>query len=369
MKSLNFLAVIVLLFLLSELHSLPRFALQQKDKCISCHINPTGGIMRNENGFYFGKNVVSMSSPRDKDLVLSPKLSENISIGFDYRSQFIYSQEKNRSDFQDMTGLIYLNASVSKSIDVLARFDFINSIWEAYGVARILPNDSYIKVGSFVPYFGIRIDDHTSYTKGGDYGLLFSVGTLQGLIYNPLYTEAGVELGANISDWGLLTASVGKSKFNASLTTDPTFTSRFEINSSVDKIGYFLGGSFASTKVRVAGKRLNTFLYGGFAGFGTQNFSLIAEYDIASDLLAQKIKSNAMMIEASYLLTVGLEAIIRYDRFDPNQEIQDDELAHLVFGLEFFPYTFIELRPQFRMNLEKPSRNNNAFVLQFHFWY
>ncbi|MDQ7817833.1 MAG: hypothetical protein RDU14_12480 [Melioribacteraceae bacterium] len=369
MKTTSFVTLLFFIFIFSNISGLPRFALQQKDKCISCHINPTGGVMRNENGFYFGKNVVSMSSPRDKDLILSPKLTENISLGFDYRSQFIYSQEKDRADFQDMTGSIYLNASISRSIDVLARYDFINSIWEAYGVARILPNDSYIKVGSFVPYFGIRIDDHTSYTKGGDFGLLFSIGTLQGLIYNPLYTEAGIELGANISDWGLITASVGKSKFNASLTTDPTFTSRLEVNSSIDKMNYFLGGSFASTKVRAAGKRLNTILYGGFVGFGTQDFSLMGEYDVANDLLAQDIKSNAMMIEASYLLTVGLEAILRYDKFDPNKDIENDELAHLVFGFEFFPYTFIELRPQYRINLEEPSRNNNAFVLQFHFWY
>jgi hypothetical protein len=350
-------------------YSLPRFALQQKDKCISCHINPTGGIMRNENGFFFGRNVVSMSSPRDKNFIISPKLTDNVSFGFDYRSQLIYSQEKKRADFQDMTGSLYLNASVSSDIDVLARYDFPNSIWEAYGIARILPNNGYVKVGSFTPYFGIRIDDHTSYTKGGDYGLLFSVGTIQGLIYNPLYTETGIELGANFSNWGQLTASVGKSRFNGTLSSDPTFTSRFEVNSSIDQVGFFAGGSFASVKVRSLGQKLNTSLYGIFAGIGTQNFSLMGEYDIAKDFLAKDIVSNAMMIEASYLLTVGLEAVVRYDRFDKNKDLQNDELAHLIFGLEFFPFTFIEIRPQYRINIEEPSKGNNAFVLQFHFWY
>ncbi|MBS3946136.1 MAG: hypothetical protein KGZ42_11595 [Melioribacter sp.] len=367
MKTKYFL-IISLLFS-SSIYSLPRFALQQKDKCISCHINPTGGIIRNENGFFFGRNVVSMSSPRDKNFTISPKLTENVSFGFDYRSQLIYSQEKKRADFQDMTGSLYLNASVSSDIDILARYDFPNSIWEAYGIARILPNESYIKIGSFVPYFGIRIDDHTSYTKGGDYGLLFSIGAIQGLIYNPLYTETGIELGANLSDWGLLTASVGKSRFNGTLSSDPTFTSRFEINSSYDKIGFFAGGSFASAKVRSLGNKLNTILYGTFAGIGTQNFSLIGEYDIAKDFLAKGIVSSAMMLEASYLLTIGLEAVIRYDRFDKNLDIKEDELAHLIFGFEFFPFTFVELRPQYRINIENPEKGNNAFILQFHFWY
>lgn len=69
-----------------------------------------------------------MSSPRDKNFTISPKLTENVSFGFDYRSQLIYSQEKMRADFQEMTGSLYLNASVSIDIDILTRYDFPNSI-------------------------------------------------------------------------------------------------------------------------------------------------------------------------------------------------------------------------------------------------
>lgn len=369
MKSVLFYTILVSFVINSEIFSLPRFSLQQKDRCISCHINPTGGIIRNENGFFFGKNVVSRSSTIDKDLLLSPRLNENISFGLDFRSQYIFSQEKKRSDFQEMTGSVYLNASVSRKIDLLARYDFINSIWEAYGIARILPNESYIKVGTFAPYFGIRIDDHTSYTKGGDYGLLFSIGAIQGLIYNPFYVETGIELGINISSWGLFTASIGKNKFNASLTTDPTLTTRLEINSSVNKIGFNIGGSFASTKVRSGTNKLNTILYGGFAGIGTPDFSIMSEFDFARDYLARDLISSALMIEASYLIDIGIEAIVRYDRFDRDTKKDGDQLSHLIFGFELFPFAFVELRPQFRVNLEEPSKNNNAFVLQFHFWY
>jgi hypothetical protein len=66
---------------------------------------------------------------------------------------------------------------------------------------------------------------------------------------------------------------------------------------------------------------------------------------------------------------LGLDAVARFDRFDPNTNVSSDEFSHLLFGLEFFPYSFVELRPQFRINLENPEVNNNAFVLQFHLWY
>ena len=370
MKSVK--SVFVLLIFLSpfvEVFSLPRFGLLMQDKCSSCHVNPTGGEMRNENGFYFGKNVISMISPREKDFPLSSKLTNNVAVGFDYRTQYLYSQEKKRSDFQEMTGSIYLNASVSKKIDVVARYDFVNALWEGYGVAKILPNDSYIKVGSFIPYYGIRLDDHTSYTRGGDFGLLFSTGAVQGLMYNPFYIETGLELGANISKYAFLTASIGKSNSNAIFSTDPTFTARFEITPSIEKYSFLLGGSYASTKTRNLGSYLSTNLYGGFAGFGYKRFTLMGEYDIANDYISPNVKSSAMMIEASYSLMVGLDAVVRYDSFDPNVDLSRDEHAHLVLGFEFFPYSFVEVRPQYRINIEDPNTNNNAFVLQFHLWY
>ncbi len=93
-----------------------------------------------------------------------------------------------------MTGSVYGRVGLSKKINILARYDFVNDIWEAYGVAHILPNNSYIKAGSFQPNFGIRLDDHTAYPRGGDFFLLFQSGARTGLIYDPFYIESGGEL-------------------------------------------------------------------------------------------------------------------------------------------------------------------------------
>lgn len=348
--------------------ALPRFALQQKDKCSGCHVNPTGGIIRNENGFFFGKNVVSMISPRDEDFKLSPKISPSITYGFDYRSQYLYSGESKRADFQDMTGSMYLSAALAQNIDVIARYDFINRIWEGYGIAKILPNESYIKVGSFVPYFGIRLDDHTAYTRGGDYGLLFSKGIAQGMIYNPLYMETGIEIGANLSDNVLLTASVGKPKSHATLTYDPTYTARIEFTPVIEKVQLLFGASAANFKTDIFTSVLNSNLVGGFAGVGFKRFSLMGEYDIANDYMDKGIKTTALMIEASYQMMVGLDAVVRYDKLDTGLNTGDTKFSHLVLGFEFFPYSFVELRPQYRIASAGDS-TGNSFVLQFHFWY
>lgn len=360
----TFLAIIFF----SSSHALPRFALGQKDKCISCHVNPTGGLIRNESGFFFGKNVVSMISPRDEEFKLSPKLSESVLFGFDYRSQFMYSEELKKTDFMDMTGSVYLSAGLAPTIDVIARYDFVQRIWEGYGVARILPNESYIKAGSFVPYFGLRLDDHTAYTRGGDYGLLFSKGIAQGLIYNPLYVEAGIELGANLSDNLLLTASVGKPKSHSVFAFDPTYTARLEYSPVIENIQFTFGGSYASTKTNLFTEVLNTNLSGGFAGFGYKRFTLMGEYDIAKDYLANGITTKALMIEATYNVLVGLDAVVRYDKLETGLSTGDTKFAHLILGVEFFPYSFVEVRPQYRINYAGDDKKG-SFVLQFHFWY
>lgn len=365
MKLLKILFVQILVLILNtQIYSLPRFSVRLGDKCVDCHYNPTGGIIRNDNGFFYGQNMLSLISPRTKDFSMSPKLNDNISIGLDFRGQFLYSQEKKRTDFQRMSGSVYGRVGLSKKINILARYDFVNDIWEAYGVAQILPNNSYIKAGSFQPNFGIRLDDHTAYTRGGDFFLLFQEGARTGLIYDPFYIEAGAELGIYLSDFIFLTSSIGTNLNNPTLTKDPTYTARLELTPSIGKIGFLLGGSYAAAKVPQ-----KTEMYGGFAGIGYDRFSLLAEFDQASNLLEADIKSNMLMIEAVYIILIGLEAYARYDWLDKDVNKGTETIAHLILGFEFIPYSFIEIRPQYRFIIEDPNLNNDAAVIQFHFWY
>ena len=46
-----------------------------------------------------------------------------------------------------------------------------------------------------------------------------------------------------------------------------------------------------------------------------------------------------------------------------------DELSRWVLGLQFFPYSFIEVRPEYRIQMENPDISNNSFLIQFHFYY
>ena len=96
---------------------------------------------------------------------------------------------------------------------------------------------------------------------------------------------------------------------------------------------------------------------------------MLGEFDLGNDVSGDSLKSNYATAKLAYVITLGLEAIVRYDWVDPNTEVSSDELQHIIVGLEWFPYSFIEIRPQYRFILEDPSVNNDAVVIQFHFWY
>lgn len=375
-----YISIVTILFSLlfiGESISLPRFSLRENSACIDCHVNPTGGIIRNRGGWSYGKNMMAMISPRS-DFKMDNKISDNIQFGFDVRGQYLLqmTDSTKKTDFQRMNASLYTSVDLSENISFVGRYDFIQNIWEGYGIAHLVPDVFYIKGGTFSPNFGLRIDDHTAYTRGGDLGLLFMTGNKQGLIYKPMYIESGAEVGLNIYDQALLTASVGNASSQL-FVKDPSFTANLKITPAIsDEVGMFIGGSlgiYRDKRSSGAPKFEQIFpqvkMYGGYFGFGYDNFTLMGEYDIADDYLAGDIKSTFIMLEASFTIFKGLDAVFRWDRFDPDSKSDDDDLSRYVIGFEFFPYSFVEIRPQYRFQVETPTLKNDAALIQIHIWY
>ncbi len=368
------------LFIISMNYALPRFALRMGASCADCHIDPDGGGMRTHGGWHYGLRVLPLVSPtqKDKDLTMSPYIGQNIQMGVDYRSQYIYSQQLGKTSFQKMQGSFYINVKVLDKIDIYSNYDFVNATWIGFAIAHILPNDSYIKAGSFVPDYGILLDDHTAYTRGGDLGYLFTTNQRQGLIFDPRYSVTGVELGYNISDFGIFTASVG-SPISLNFQSDPTYTASVRFTPVVaNKLALMFGGSFSNFQGPLiytsipSEHKVN--MYGGFLGFGINDFTLIGEYDIAKDYISTGTNSSAQMLEASYTITKGLEAFARYDLFNPNTNVNNDSVRRLVLGCSFYPYSFIEISPEYRFQFQNaqpglPTPKQDSALLQFHFYY
>lgn len=358
MKKLIFLFLFVFI---ADLISVPRFALTRGNQCKDCHSNPTGGLIRNRDGWNYGKNNLKLF--KSSQTSISPFLNENILIGLDFRFQYLYSQELKRTDFHKMAGGLYLDFSLSDDINLITIYDLYRGYFEGYAILNILPKEGYLKVGSFSPNFGIRIDDHTAYTRNGDAGVL-SNSSYGGLIFAPGYSQTGIELGIYPTEFSFITFSAGQDKFP--FQTDPSFIGRIEFTPSIGQFNFMLGGSYGIFRKLQNSFHLNDY----FAGFGFKNFSLLGNIVQAKNYINQDFKSLIYMLEISYRLMKGLDFVTRYDKIFPDLNNKETHYSHFILGFDFFPYSFIEIKTQYRVNLENPKvEKNNSFVLQFHFWY
>jgi hypothetical protein len=375
----NFLVRAAVLFILGATiqtaNAFPRFALMKGGQCIDCHVNPTGGTMRDEGGWSYGKNNLRMFQMHSSDdsFELSPKIGKNISFGFDLRTQFLvhFKDQSTRTDFHKMTGSMYLNTEISDELSFFGRYDFVQGIYEAYGLVNAFEN-AYIKVGAFTPNFGIRIDDHTAFTRNGDYN---KMGSVYGLGFNPLVTQTGIEAGYRPVESLFITASAGGNG-SPNGRIDPAYTANILFTPEIsDEFHVMFGtsaGLYRNTDVATF-QNLNTGLIGGYMGFSLADFTFLAEYDNAADLYQKDSTMHALMIEGAYRLTKGFDLVLRYDAFTGDDPYTNDgsklTLSHVIIGAEWYPYSFIEIKPQFRIYTEDPSEKNNLLVVQFHFWY
>lgn len=378
--------------------SLPRFALLTGSQCQSCHVDPTGGRMRNLFGFNYGKDELPIRATRDKDFEVSPNITENISIGVDFRTQFIYDGFSKKTSFQAMSGALYGSIKLGKKLTFYYKQDIINNRYgaldnalysgpEVFGMARILPGDWYIKAGIFLPNYGWRIDDHTAYTRGGNLGFVAGLPFSYGLIFVPNYKDIGIEFGGSLADF-FVTAAVVNGTGNIKpidFSKDKAFVGRVEYVAKISNLSFRFGGSYYYYKTSDFFNRLNSASYemGGFtAGFGYEDVVVLGEIDWTKNRLVPRfgasdinyavqkgLKAMAASGEVDIRATDGLWIIGRYDAFDPVQGISNNQVERWTLGLEFFPYSFVEVRPQYRINSETPSIDNDEFLVQFHFWF
>ncbi len=374
--------LLIFLFLFPKWSSaLPRFALRMGAKCETCHVDPTGGRMRNTMGVTFGKDQLPLVSTRDYDFGLDTQLTDNISIGGDFRFQFLYEEFKDTYTSQAMTAALYGAIKLGNKIRLFYKQDLINPKYgpfgdglfsgpEIFGIGRILPGRWYIKGGVFLPDYGWRLDDHTSFIRGGNLGFLEGLLINSGLLFVPNYKDVGVEVGGSV---GNLFLTVGS--FNGTGNLKPLNFSRDR--AYVGRAEYLVNA--AGLKLRAGASYYNYINYqmGGFtAGIGHKRFAILGEIDWTKnrvELVSFKVpggqKMMAAFAELDVLAVDGIWAIIKYDFFDPNQGVANNDVSRLTLGLEIFAYPMVEIRPQYRIEMENADVDNNVFLVQTHFWF
>ena len=370
----------ILLFLSFSISAfcLPRFSSRTNAPCSSCHINPTGGGMRNSAGLTYGREQLPIRSWQGNFGLddFSTQLTSFISYGLDFRFLYFYQRKDNpdttRTSFFPMQADVYLNLNISKKVSV-----FVNPAfgpfqrYEVFGIAKILPADGYLKLGRFSVPYGLRLDDHTSYVRDAT------------PFRNNSGQQTGVETGISPGPFSLLAAVTNGTAVAAerAINVAKAFILRADWRESVGPVNFFVGGSSYS---QVTGTE-NLHLLSGFGSVSWDgDLTIIGDVERISGnstlmntsgergvLYAggDEMKQLAVMLEADLQVVQGFDLKFLYDFFDPNTELKTGIAKRYSVGFEFFPISGVEVRPLIRRtNDTVVDRNTTDLHVLVHFY-
>lgn len=166
-------------------HAIPRYSARYEQKCALCHVNPTGGGMRNLYASqYLVPEEMAMKSPKPAVLDgIDPQIAKNLIIGTDFRTIHTASDlDTHLKNFFEMQGDIYLDFQMDSTLSLYYDRGMTTS-YELFGLWQGLPLTGYVKVGRFVPAYGWKFDDHTMFVRS-------ELGFMP-----PSNSDVGVELG------------------------------------------------------------------------------------------------------------------------------------------------------------------------------
>jgi len=331
-----------LLLLAASSQSLPRLSSQWATDCRTCHINPNGSGMRNEYGNHavaFNELVLPQTKKLVKKLYKEPRLSDNVTYGFDLR----YLVFDNGRIFRMQTNF-YLNLTPFRGLEYQIRF-WEEGIQAHYVMLSLDEHKHYVRLGRFYPSFGLRTADHKGFhrERTGHPSLLYldgiGIGTqIKGLNANVEYFNPEQQ-----SVWGVHVFKTGR----------------------IDRFGYLAGASLRlSERIKGSNGRF-PHAKAVFGSMSYDRYQLQGELDLVG-------RGNDTLIAYGNLtarLEYGLYAIAEYNFFDGNRRLKNGAEEFWRLSLEIFPLPYVELRPSYTYYTRGLLVNEDDFFVQLHIGY
>ncbi len=368
MKAFLLAVIFTMMACMDAANALPRFSSRTGAKCQSCHVNPSGGGMRQTYGVQYGRDELPVPTWMEEYSIddFSTQITEMLSVGADFRTLFFYQQlpdtgsntVSSQNAFWEMQGDIYLNFKLAKKVNIYLDKGLYGG-FEIFGTAAILPANGFVKIGKFVPNYGMKMDDHTIFARQAT-GFSSERGRAE-----LTGGEVAISPGAVTVTGGIYNATDG---FGAGTGSKKALLGRAEgIFKAADEIYVGIGGNVFNTKD--AGN-VQTTLYGGFGSFSYQNLTLLGEVDVIDvDNAGTKQKGFVSYLEANYVVIPGLDLKFAYDFYDKDVDVQSGAVSRYSFGFEFFPIAGVEVRPMYRIMKEDPTEvSNDELHFLIHFY-
>jgi len=311
--------------------------------------------MRNTYGSqYFAQTEMAVhKTPLEEITKFQPNVSDNISIGMDMRTLYLYNDDSKQSTMFQMEGNFYLSAQVTEKIEVATSRD-IDGAYDIYGVGYYLPKRGYFKVGKFLPSYGWQFADHTSFVR-------------ERMLWAPTYFDTGMEIGlypygisANLGFFNGTTSQLDNNQGKA-------MAARFEGRKKIKNIGLGIGGSYWHNDNEL----LSIDMYGPFYYIKACKGRLIhlGEFDWQKDKNSD-ITAFATTQNLAFQVRQGIWLEAQYDFIDPDIDLKNGSISRYAFNIDYFPNGFVEFSPTIRYFDDKiGDKTYIDFLQQFHFFF
>jgi hypothetical protein len=217
--------------------ALPRFSVQNGAKCVLCHVNPTGGGLRNDYGVsVFERRRLAVDWPAKekadkpaRDNAFFGRLGETFSVGGDLRLAYLFVSDSEADPGDDpdldalflMQGDLYLAARLSEKVTLYQDIG-LGGAFEIFGLVSALPLGLYVKAGAFTPPFGVKFPEHTNVNRID-------------LNFDPGFVDTGVEIGRAGDVLGAhLMVSAGQLGRGIALANGLLFQAKYALSGVVD---------------------------------------------------------------------------------------------------------------------------------------
>ncbi len=355
----------------------PKFAVREAATCVQCHVNNQGGGLRNDYGAdYYSKEVLPAIPWEDFGKEnFTAAINEFIRYGSDVRVQFYNYTEQNesRNAFFPMQADLYLGITPADQFQLyfeqsLFRTVASTDLWAQWNNSG---ENVYVRFGQFFQDYGLRLDDHTSFIRGGNDGsVVVSENTAriptqyQGMHWKPENNTVGLEAGYNPIGWKI-TGSIGKKMGQETYSTAVNASRAFWIGQANTLVGFsYFTGSYYRQLDRYS-------YYGVYAGINWGPLTFMGEADIMHEYPAENTTGFTSYADITWRVHKGIYLALEHDYFDANRDQENTELVRYTIGAEIFPISFVEIKPQYRLlnATAAPDFSRSEFILQSHFWF
>jgi len=348
----------------------PYLAVRSGQKCMACHVNPTGGGKRTEFGAIYGQTTlpagrldiatgknVPATGAASEPAVWTGKLNDHVAVGGDLRATLQNTSVPSTGDtaaFNQTTAQVYLE--VKPIVDRLTIY-LDERVAPGAATAREVvamlwsPNrTAYLKAGRMFVPFGLRIEDDSAFIRQVT-GTTFSS------------SDDGVEGGLELGPWSANLAVANGAGGGTETNNGKQVSGLVSFVKPIWRVGLS-----ASTNSNDATDRN---MQSVFAGLRTGPVSWLASGVYVTDegTPTGKLKQWATLLEGNIEAAKGHNVKLTYEYYDPNDDVRENERERYSAVWEYTPFQFTQFRLGVRKSNGIPQNNAQNATEIFLQWY